>query len=163
MKAFIKEMMIFLMWYPLRATIKILPLRLIYFFGKFGGKLLYAISKDKRNIMVEELGLVFPHKDTGEIEGIIKGSFVNYVVSEIEVLLYPLMNREFIERVISIEGKEHLDNALLKGRGVLLFQAHFGAFQVVMPAIGYRVFCTSATSLSILTSGYSLTPLSSLR
>jgi len=148
MKAFIKKMMILLMWYPLRATIKFLPLRLIYSFGIFGGQLLYATSKDKRNIMAEELRLVFPHKDTGEIEEIIKGSLINYVVSEIEVLLYPLMNREFIKKVISIEGKEHLDNALSKGRGVLLFQAHFGAFQVVMPAIGYSGYKMNQISAS---------------
>jgi len=148
MKVFLKKVMILFMWYPLRILIKVLPLRLDYLIGVAGGHVLFSISNEKRKLMAAELSLVFPHKSIDEIKGIIKGSFINYCISELEVLFYPIMNRDFIRRTVTIEGREHLDNALTKGRGVLLFQAHFGAFQVVMPAIGYSGYKMSQISAS---------------
>lgn len=140
--------MILLMWYPFRILTKFLPLKIIYQIGTMGGYLLYFISKEKCRIMAEELGLILPKKRYDEIKEIIKSSFINYSVSELEVLLYPLMNKEFIEKMVTIEGREHLDNALFKGQGVLLFQAHFGAFQMVMPAIGYSGYKMNQISAS---------------
>ena len=148
MKMLIKRIMIYLMWYPLRRTIRFFPLKIIYMIGIVGGYLLYLISKDKQSIMAEELSLIMPNTNKSEIRRIIKGSFINYCVSEIEVLLYPFLNEEFIRNMITIEGKEHLDSALSKGRGVLLFQAHLGAFQMVMPAIGYNGYKMNQISAS---------------
>ena len=63
---------------------------------------------------------------------IMRGSFVNYFYQRWRYF-YPVMNEAFIKRNVVIEGKEHLDNALPQGKGVLLFQAIFGAFQMTMP------------------------------
>jgi KDO2-lipid IV(A) lauroyltransferase len=37
-----------------------------------------------------------------------------------------------------LEGREHLDAALARGRGAIVATAHFGAHQLSMPALGYR-------------------------
>ena len=109
---------------------------------------MYAISKDKHYIMNEELTLIMPDKSNAEIKRIIRGSFINYCISEIEILLYPFMNSDLIGKFVEIEGREHLDKALSWGRGVLLFQAHFGAFQMVMPVIGYSGYKMNQISAS---------------
>jgi len=83
-----------------------------------------------------------------EISKAVKGSFVNYCASEMEVLLYPSLNSEFIRKFVKIEGIENLDRALGKGRGVLLYQAHFGAFQMTMPAVGYSGYRMNQISAS---------------
>ena len=118
------------------------------FVGRIGGRVLFLMSRDKRNLMSKELRLVLPSKSCAEIREIIKRSFINYCLSELEVLLYPVMNREFILKYVRIEGKEHLDEALLDNKGVLLFQAHFGAFQMVMAGIGYNDYKMSQISAS---------------
>ena len=140
--------MILFMWYPLRILVRILPHEISYRIGVMGGHILYLFSKEKRHIMSKELKLVFPGMHVDKIRNIVKSSFINYAVSELEVLFYPYMDSDFIKKVVTIEGREHLDRALREGRGVLLFQAHFGAFQMVMPAIGY--------------SGYKMNQISSL-
>ena len=43
-----------------------------------------------------------------------------------------------IENLVACRGLEHLDKALAGGKGVLLMFAHFGANQMIMPALGYR-------------------------
>jgi phosphatidylinositol dimannoside acyltransferase len=148
MKAIIKKILIFFMWYPLRIIINILPLRVTYLIGIVGGFLLYLVSKEKHKIMAEELILVFPNRSISEIKEIIMGSFVNYCLSEMEVLLYPSLNNRFINKNFIIEGREYLDEALSKGKGVILFQAHFGAFQMTMPAIGYSGYKMNQISAS---------------
>lgn len=148
MKQLLKKVMIWFMWHPLRLLIKVLPHKTIHQIGVAGGRLLCSISRDKRRIMAQELSLIFPDKSGKEIREIITGSFINYVVSELEVLLYPSMNYEYISKMVTIEGKWHLDRSLSKGKGVLLFQAHFGAFQMVMPAIGYNGYRMNQISAS---------------
>jgi KDO2-lipid IV(A) lauroyltransferase len=148
MKTLIKRTMIYFMWYPLRITIKRLPLRIIYMIGTAGGYLLYHISKDKKRTMAEELKIIMPGNKRSAIMEIIRSSFINYCVSEIEVLLYPFLSKDLIKKMVTLEGKEHLDDALSRGKGVLLFQAHFGAFQMVMPAIGYNGYKMNQISAS---------------
>lgn len=148
LKAIIKNIMVFIMWYPSRVAVKILPLRATYYAGIAGGTLLYLISRGKREIMAKELSLILPGKNRSEITRIVKKSFINYVLSEMEVLLYPVMNEKYIKKNVVIEGIEHLDNAISKGKGVLLFQAHFGAFQMTMPSIGYSGYKMNQISAS---------------
>ena len=143
-----KKILIILLWYPLRVFIKASPLYLTYLLGLVGGHLLYLLSREKQNIMAKELGLIMPDKSIAEIKEIVKGSFKNYCLSEIEVLLYPDLNSRYIEKNVIIKGKEYLDKALLRGKGVLLFQAHFGAFQMIMPSIGYSGYKMSQISAS---------------
>lgn len=148
MKAIIKMILIFIMWYPLRIIINIFPLRVAYLIGVLGGFLLYLFSKEKQKIMLEELILVLPNRSISEIKEIVRGSFINFCLSEMEVLFYPSLNNHFISKNFIIVGREYLDEALLKGNGVILFQAHFGAFQMVMPAIGYSGYKMNQISAS---------------
>ena len=148
MKALLKKIMIWIMWYPLRSLINLLPKGLTYRLGAAGGRLLYFISKDKQQIMYQELAAVFRDRSPDELRKIVKQCFVNFVLSEMEILFYPSMDQRFIDDMVDIEGKEHLDQALMAGKGVLLFQAHFGAFQMVMPAIGYSGYVMNQISAS---------------
>lgn len=142
-----KELLFFLMWYPLRVAVRFLPRELIYHFGVVGGRLLYMASKEKANLMASEVRKIVPSETNhGQTQKIVKKAFVNYCLSELEVLFFPTMNQEFIRKHVFISGKEHLDSSLKGGKGVLLFQAHFGAFQMVMPAIGYEGYKLSQIS-----------------
>jgi KDO2-lipid IV(A) lauroyltransferase len=49
-------------------------------------------------------------------------------------------NKDTIRRRVRIEGLEHLEAALARGRGVILFSAHFTPFEFFWPAL--RDHCT---------------------
>jgi lauroyl/myristoyl acyltransferase len=57
--------------------------------------------------------------------------------NEIEVLRYPALNPSTIDGTCVIEGREHLDAALAEGRGAIVLIGHFGANQMIMPALGH--------------------------
>jgi len=148
MNAIIKNILIWWMWYPLRVTIRFLPMRGINTLGKLGGFLLYLMSRNKRRLMTNELFKCLPDKSLKEIKKAVKGTFVNYCLSELTIPLYPIMNETLMKKMVRIEGKMHLDKALEEEQGVLLFQAHFGAFQMTMPAIGYNGYTMNQISAS---------------
>lgn len=144
----IKDLLFFLMWYPFRVMIAFLPLSVVDAVGRMGGFILYSISKEKRWMMTEELRRSLPNPTPASIRRIVKASFANYALSELEVLLYPTLNPTIIQNRISLQGREYLEEALSQGKGVLLFQAHFGAFQMVMPVIGYHGYTMNQISAS---------------
>jgi KDO2-lipid IV(A) lauroyltransferase len=146
--ALLKRVLILALFSPLRVLVRHLPPRLVAGLGAAGGRLLCAISPERRAALEHELRAVLPGRADREYRRLARASFANYGVSEIEVLLYPALNRERMERLVAIEGREHLDAALAAGRGVLLFQAHFGAFQMTMPAIGYGGYTMNQISAS---------------
>ena len=101
-----------------------------------GGYLLYLMSKEKRLVLSNELKRILPNCNDKYVNHIIRESFANYCISELEVLLYPIIDSNYVRKHVSIVGQEYLDEALTNGTGVLLLQAHFGAFQMVLPILG---------------------------
>jgi KDO2-lipid IV(A) lauroyltransferase len=70
--------------------------------------------------------------------GVVEEARTLAVRNELEVLRYRRLDARTIDRTCVLEGKEHLDAALARGRGAIVATAHFGAHQLVMPALGYR-------------------------
>lgn len=138
--ALLTKIFVLIRWYPLRFIVRVLPRRLTYLMALAGGRMLNVASRRKSEVLAEEFRRSFPDLTDNEVATLVRKSFENFCISEINVMLYPLMNEEFVKTTIAIQGREHLENALAKGNGVLLFQAHFGAFQMMLPAIGYSGF-----------------------
>src|SRR5204863_894329 len=70
--------------------------------------------------------------------GVIEEARALAIRNELEVLRYRRLDARTIDRTCVLEGGEHLDAALARGRGAIVATAHFGAHQLVMPALGYR-------------------------
>jgi lauroyl/myristoyl acyltransferase len=85
--------------------------------------------------MREELEALFGDRPIGE--GIEEARAL-MIRNELEVLRYRTLDARTIDAACGLEGREHLDAALAHGRGAIVATAHFGAHQLVMPALGYR-------------------------
>ncbi len=145
-----KNIALLLYWYPFRMLVFRLPYPIIYLIGLWVGSILHYASRGKRQLIAAEFSKVFPDYSAKEINKLTRKSFIVFCLSEIQILLYPRLNPETISETIAIEGLHHLDEALKKGKGVLLLQAHLGAFQMVMPAIGYSGYTMNQISASAL-------------
>lgn len=90
----------------------------------------------------ESLRLAFGHeKSEQEIDKICKDCFTNFSYGLFE-MLYLSGHFEMMKDFISFEGKENLDAALAKGKGVMAVTAHFGSFPMMMmhmARLGYPV------------------------
>jgi KDO2-lipid IV(A) lauroyltransferase len=59
-------------------------------------------------------------------------------------MLYYLAHPEAVDDKITIEGVEHLDAAMARGKGVVAVTAHFGNFALMMLALARRGYAASS-------------------
>ncbi|MDD5044803.1 MAG: lysophospholipid acyltransferase family protein, partial [Candidatus Omnitrophica bacterium] len=122
---------------------RMLPLRLIYWIGNSFAFLGYRLAKKQREIALESLTIAFGREKTAaEIKKIAQDCFGFIGKSGLE-LVYLMEKPRLLKRLVTIEGKEHLDKALEKGKGVILISAHFGNFPLMLSRLsleGYSVF-----------------------
>lgn len=112
--------------------IKVIPGKWLYGFAKALSTIGYFIARKHRMVALESLKIAFGQdKSDQEIERIARDCFTFMAKSGAEVVF--LMDRpETLKSRIRIIGKENLDLALSKGRGVVLVSAHFGNFPLLL-------------------------------
>ncbi|WP_420266658.1 lysophospholipid acyltransferase family protein [Candidatus Magnetominusculus dajiuhuensis] len=144
--AFVKSAAKFFYFYPVRFGVRLLPLGASYTVGGLMGMAAFYLRGRKRKAVEQEARLLFPDAADKDIDSMVRMTFTNLFQKEIETFFYPAMNEENIYGIIGIEGIGHLNEGIASGKGTMLVFAHFGANQMVMPAIGYRGFKMSQLS-----------------
>jgi KDO2-lipid IV(A) lauroyltransferase len=122
--------------------IKFIPAGCIYGFARHIAFMGYRFAKRQRKIALDSLSIAFGKEKSGdEIEQIAKDCFSFLAKAGVELVF--LMDRpKLLMQRVSIVGQENLDNALAKGRGVILVSAHFGNFPLLMARLaiaGYKI------------------------
>ena len=123
-----------LTYYVMKLVSKIfclLPLSMGMTFGNGLGRLALKFVPEWRMRMaaanVEECLHVSPE----EAKEIAVQSVVKFGRMVIEVLRFPLLNRETIESVVKTDGLEYLEEAYAKGKGALMCTGHFGNWELL--------------------------------
>ena len=121
--------------------IRIMPRRYLYGFAKNIASLGYLIAGRQRKVARESLTIAFgQERPQKEIEQIARDCFTFMAKSGVE-LLFMMDRPKLLENRVEIIGKENLDKALSKGRGVILVSAHFGNFPLMLVRLalaGYK-------------------------
>ncbi|OGX24679.1 MAG: hypothetical protein A3J51_05970 [Omnitrophica WOR_2 bacterium RIFCSPHIGHO2_02_FULL_45_21] len=117
-------------------TVKFLPKSWLCGFAELVAVLGYYIASKQRKIALESLGIAFgsslSRKDKIKIA---KDCFRNMAKSGVE-LLYVLEKSELSNDLVDIEGKDYLEAALSKSKGVIVVSAHFGNFPLALIRLG---------------------------
>lgn len=106
------------------------------------GALVFRAWVSRRQITILNLAKAFPDKDQAEIRSIALNVYRNIGKTLIEFIAAGAWNKDRLLAQVSFEGREHLDAALAKGKGVVLLAAHFGNWEllgIALSATGYKV------------------------
>jgi Kdo2-lipid IVA lauroyltransferase/acyltransferase len=109
--------------------LRFLPQFLVYEFAKAVAVLGYFFGASFRKVALQNLDSAFGRTKTrAEIRRIARECFISMAKSAVELVNIIGKPPEFIKSRYELVNKENLDNALAKGKGVILVSAHFGNF-----------------------------------
>jgi KDO2-lipid IV(A) lauroyltransferase len=119
--------------------IRILPAAVSRALMEWAGLAYYALFRRHRRVALDNLRRMLPRpEEKPERHRLARASFRNLGRLLFDLLWMSGQTREQIERQVVLEGWDHLDTAYRRGRGVLLFSAHFGNWERVALLQGYR-------------------------
>jgi KDO2-lipid IV(A) lauroyltransferase len=98
-------------------------------------RLFYHASAKQRLIALHNLRRAYPEKSIDEIEEIAKRVYRHMGIVTAELFEMPYITRETLAEWVTVEGLEHVEAALTKGKGVLSIVAHFGNWELMTVAV----------------------------
>ena len=105
--------------------------------------LVFLLSRRERARALEHLSTAFrAEKSPAEILRLSRYCFRNLGKGLMEVLQFPRLTSENLGKLVVFQGKQNIDNALKKGKGVIILTAHFGNWELLgasLALLGYGV------------------------
>lgn len=95
---------------------------------RFSAEIILFCMPRRKKIAMENLSIAFPGMSFPEREALARESFRNLCTSLMDFFRIPKMLAEIFER-FEIEGSEHMDEALGKGKGVIFIVSHLGSWE----------------------------------
>src|SRR5215213_7272035 len=108
--------------------------------GRAVARVAYGLSDRLRRTGFRNLELAFPEMSERDRERILRGTFANLGRLLGEFSQLPRATPESLHKLIECEGLENLREAQARGRGVILFTGHLGAWELssfALSAFGY--------------------------
>lgn len=122
----------FYLW--MRAIV-LLPLRWQLAAAKRFGRLSRAVLPARRRVVDRNLAACFPGLSSPQREGLARAHFEALGASVVEMAMGWYGSVDTIRRLVRIEGGAQLEAALRRGRGVILYSAHFTPFEIFFPVL----------------------------
>ncbi|MCX5699085.1 MAG: lysophospholipid acyltransferase family protein [Candidatus Omnitrophica bacterium] len=117
-----------------------LPLRLVYFLAAFLAQGYYFFAFGDRRSVKANLRVIFPKITNRQLRKISRMVFRNFAKYLVDFFRFEKLNRQYIDKNIKLENLRYFDEALAKGKGVVVLTAHLGNWElggVVIAQLGY--------------------------
>ncbi|MCX5693934.1 MAG: lysophospholipid acyltransferase family protein [Candidatus Omnitrophica bacterium] len=117
-----------------------LPLKLVYFLASILAQLFYFLACVDRHAVIANLRIIFPEKTDIQLQKISKMVFQNFAKYLADFFRFEKLDRQYIDKNIKLENLHYFDEALAKGKGVVVLTAHLGNWElggVVIAQLGY--------------------------
>jgi len=120
-----------------------LPLKTAYKIAVFLSDFHYIFAFKDKKAVKENLKAIFPEKTNRQIRQIRIQMFRNFAKYLVDFFRFSKINLEYIERGIKIENRRYIEDALIKGNGVIALSAHIGNWElgaVAVSLMGYPLW-----------------------
>ncbi len=104
--------------------------------GTLLGGLFHRLSRHRRKIILFNLGLAYPDLTPGERKHMALQVAQHFGRTLFGILRLQRMTPEQLLRLVTVEGREHLDGVAQSDRGAFFLTAHLGAWEVAALYVG---------------------------
>ncbi|HEY6865770.1 MAG TPA: hypothetical protein VI792_00840 [Candidatus Eisenbacteria bacterium] len=135
----------------LTALIAGMPLRLGYGLAAMLAEAHFRLFPSRRHAALANLAGILPRSTRRERVRIVRHMMASYNCMLFEFFRLPHMTREDLLRGVEVEGREHLERAVARGRGVILCTTHLGNWElaaVVLAHWGYTLHAVAGVQLT---------------
>lgn len=118
-----------------QATLRMLPSRLIQRIGAVLGRVAYRVARSRTSLAMRNLASALPELPDAERKRVIVdcwGQFCAETLTYVRTIDAPA---EEVRRYAELVNREYLDEALRENRGLILFTAHFGAWESAISVV----------------------------
>jgi Kdo2-lipid IVA lauroyltransferase/acyltransferase len=95
------------------------------------GRGAFSIIRIRRSVTLDNLRMAFPEKDGKELKGIALRTYRNFAKMMLEYIRFPVMDRETVLSLCTIEGQENIDWVTQNGKGAVMVAGHFGNWELM--------------------------------
>ncbi len=86
----------------------------------------FDILRIRRQVVLNNIQIAFPEMTDKQRRQMARRSLWHLGMNMVEYSFFPFLSKENIGQLFDVEGKEHIDKELAKGRGVLMLTLHMG-------------------------------------
>lgn len=134
------DFIIYLLVYPFIWIFSILPFRILYIISDFIFIVLYYLVGYRKNVVLNNLQLVFPEKSTNELLLIRKKFYKHFVDVFIEMLKTFTVSKEEIYKRYTFTNTEIFKQLFKDGKSVILVGPHYANWEWIMSLDTYVNF-----------------------
>lgn len=132
----------------IQLIVSFLPLKFAYFIAEALGRISYYLVCGAREVLRENLRSVFRDWSERELSECVRCNFIQFGKFLADFFYISKLDSQNINRVVKIENKEYIDEALAKRKGIIALTAHLGNWELGGVAVALRGYPISAVALS---------------
>ena len=103
------------------------------------GVLIFYLASQQGALACEHLRRSFKCVDERQIRTIAKQCFENLGKTVLEFMQLPRLNPKQMQRYVTFEGVQHVEQALARGKGAIILTGHFGNWELLAASISATI------------------------
>lgn len=118
------------------------PLKVAYKIAKFFAVLQYRFCFRDRRAVMDNLSIIMATFDEKVLRAAARQVFINFAKYLVDFFRFSLVDKNYVDKLVRVEGRQNIDEALKKGNGVIAMTAHVGNWElsaVITAFLGYPV------------------------
>ena len=118
--------------------LSMLPIRWTHALGAGIGMLVYRLVPSRRRVARINIRQAYPDYTEEQIRRLNIASFKSLGISVFEFAHAWWRDRDYMRSICEVEGRQHLDNAIAEGKGVILLTGHFSTLEMGAMLMGQQ-------------------------
>lgn len=114
----------------LQWTMARLPRSLAYALAVLVARMAWIFARRARRLLMANLQIALPERTPAELRWIAWRNFRNHSKAYADLMKLPVARVEDLRPLLHLEGVDHLETALQRGKGVLVISAHMGSWEI---------------------------------